>query len=730
MKRIADWFDQRIGYRGLIRGMLYEQIPGGARWRYVWGSTLVFCFLTQVVTGIFLWMAYSPSSQTAWESVYYIQHEMSGGWLLRGIHHFTAQAMIILLVLHVMQVIIDGAYKAPREVNFWIGLILLQIVLGLSLTGYLLPWDQKGYWATKVATSLIEAMPLVGPTIQKIVIGGHDYGHHTLSRFFALHAGVLPAALVLFLIIHVYAFRRHGITAKLDEHKSLPLAHVGNIIGLVAALAACYWLFRAPGATGIFDGLWPGVIIGGGIILLFWLIILLTPPRRKDTHFWPDQVLKDAVACLAVLSAVIFLTCYLGAPLAAPADATAEFSAARPEWYFLFLFQLLKYFPGELEIIGAVVVPGAIMGMLVLMPFIGKTKVGHAFNVLFVLLLLAGAGYLTYEAISQDKEKPEFNFAVRQAEIDGHRAVQLAGSPSGIPTTGALTLVRDDPRTMGPRLFAANCASCHRFGGHDGMEGDLVQKLPIDPAIKGDELKAVLNALQNAGAERIQQLRAIDLTKITALTPAQQKAVQAALDKSVPTAADLKGFATRKWLTEFFDPKLIATHQFFGGTKFADGKMVETVTDKDVGVASYDDAQKKQLAELIDVFDQVASWDGPITEPDPKKAEALAAARKTTIDKGMELMGDDGLTCLDCHKFYGEGKASGVDLTDYRSRAWIRAIISNPRDVGYKNKTDANDNDLPGGKYTMPAFHKTNQLDEQSIDLLARWLRGEWYEPK
>ena len=109
---------------------LFERIPGGARWRYVWGSTLVFTFAVQAITGMFLWMAYSPSAQTAWESVYYIQNEMQGGWLLRGLHHFTAQAMIVLLVLHLMQVVIDGAYRAPREVNFWLGLVLMQIVLG------------------------------------------------------------------------------------------------------------------------------------------------------------------------------------------------------------------------------------------------------------------------------------------------------------------------------------------------------------------------------------------------------------------------------------------------------------------------------------------------------------------------------------------------------------------------------------------------------------------------
>ena len=123
MKRLFDWLDNRTGYKKLTNEALYENIPGGSRWRYVWGSTLTFALAIQFITGIFLWMAYNPSSQTAWESVYYIQHEMTGGWLLRGIHHYTAQIMTILLALHLMQVVIDGAYKAPREVNFWFGIV-------------------------------------------------------------------------------------------------------------------------------------------------------------------------------------------------------------------------------------------------------------------------------------------------------------------------------------------------------------------------------------------------------------------------------------------------------------------------------------------------------------------------------------------------------------------------------------------------------------------------------
>ena len=162
MKVLFTWLDRRTGYKQLMQSALYEKVPGGSRWRYVWGSTLVFALVIQFITGLFLWMTYSPSSQTAWESVYYVQHEMMGGWLLRGIHHYTASIMNVLLVLHLMQVVIDGAYRAPREMNFWVGILLLMIVLGFSLTGYLLPWDQKGYWATKVSMNIAAITPVIG----------------------------------------------------------------------------------------------------------------------------------------------------------------------------------------------------------------------------------------------------------------------------------------------------------------------------------------------------------------------------------------------------------------------------------------------------------------------------------------------------------------------------------------------------------------------------------------
>ena len=282
IRSLLAWLDDRTGYAGFIHEALYERVPGGARWRYVWGSTLVFTFSVQLITGFFLWTAYSPSANTAWESVYYIQNEMTFGSVVRGLHHFTAQLMIVLMAVHLVQVIIDGAYKAPREVNFWLGLVLMQIVLGLSLTGYLLPWDQKGYYATQVSTKIMGNAPLVGQQAQELIQGGPKYGHHTLTRFFALHAGLLPASLIAFLGLHLYVFRRHGLTVK-------------------------------------------------------------DPKHAPETTFWPDQVLKDGVACLAVLLLVLGLSIWKGAELAAPANPSENYAAARPEWYFLFLFRFLKF---------------------------------------------------------------------------------------------------------------------------------------------------------------------------------------------------------------------------------------------------------------------------------------------------------------------------------------------------------------------------------------------------
>ena len=181
--RVVRALDDRMAIRALGRWLLDEPIVGGARWAYVFGSALVTLLLVQATTGWLLMSAYAPSATTAWASVNHLSHALAGGWLLRGIHHFASGATVVLLALHLAQTALFGAYRRPRELNWWFGLVLLFVVLAFSLTGYLLPWDQKGYWATRVATNILGTVPVVGGALQRVVQGGTQYGSLTLTRF-------------------------------------------------------------------------------------------------------------------------------------------------------------------------------------------------------------------------------------------------------------------------------------------------------------------------------------------------------------------------------------------------------------------------------------------------------------------------------------------------------------------------------------------------------------------
>jgi ubiquinol-cytochrome c reductase cytochrome b subunit len=409
--QLADWLHHRTGYRDLVKVALEEPIPGGARWRYVFGSALSVVFLVQAFTGILLMTSYSASSTTAWGSVFYISREMWYGWFMRGVHHFAAQAMVVLLALHLVQVLWAGAYRRPREMNWWFGMVLLFLTLAFSLTGYLLPWDQKGYWATKVATNIMGGAPGLGPYLQKIVVGGSDYGNQTVTRFYGLHVGVLPALLVVFLASHVALFRRHGITPPLNAD------------------------------------------------------------RRPTALFWPEQLFMDTVFSTAVIGVVIMLVLAEGgANLDAPADPSSADYPARPEWYFLSLFQLLKYFPGSREMIGTIVIPTALLVVMLMLPLLDRVlpgKLAHFLACGFVFAVLGGAGYLTVQAIWDDSRDPLFQEGRKKADAARERALYLAGLPQvGIPPEGATYILRRDPLTQGNAVLERRCLGCHFAGGH------------------------------------------------------------------------------------------------------------------------------------------------------------------------------------------------------------------------------------------------------------------------
>ncbi len=409
-KQLADWLDNRTGYRHLLHEALDEPIPGGARWHYVFGSALSVIFMVQVFTGLLLMTSYSPSSSTAWGSVFYISHEMWLGWFIRGVHHFAAQAMVVLLAMHLLQVLIAGAYRRPRELNWWFGMALLFLTLGFSLTGYLLPWDQKGYWATKVATNIMGGAPGAGPYLQKIVVGGPDYGNQTVTRFYGLHVGVLPVLLVLCLVAHVALFRRHGITTPAGYE------------------------------------------------------------NRPVAKFWPEQLFMDTVASALVVGVVIVLVLAEGgANLDAPADPASSDYPARPEWYFLSLFQMLKLFPGNREIIGTFVIPTALVVVMMLLPFFDRVlprKLAHFFACGLVFAVVGGAVYLTVRAMLDDGRDSVFQQGRKTADAARQRALYLAGLPEvGIPPDGASYILRRDPLFQGGGLLERRCLGCHVLDG-------------------------------------------------------------------------------------------------------------------------------------------------------------------------------------------------------------------------------------------------------------------------
>lgn len=598
MKSVRAWLEARTGLGGLARRLLLDPLPGGVSWRRCWAAALVFTFLVQVVTGFFLLTGYSASTQTAWESVFHLQFQTPGGWLLRGLHVVAAQAFVVLLGLHLMQVVIQRAYLAPRELNLLLLLALLPLAIAQSVTGWLLPFDQKGFWAARVPLNLLGIVPVLGPTLQQVLLGGAEVGHHTLTRFLALHTTVLPL----------------------------------TIGGLLAALCLLPWWTANPAASA-------------------------NDPPGRGGRWWPDQVLRDAVVCLAVLVTILFFVLRLrraGEPdafpeLLAPADPTEPYSAARPEWFMLFLFQFLKYFRAGTEVWGAVIIPTLILAVIAAMPWIGRWRFGARFNTAFISAVALGALVLGGLAVYKDRHNPEFQAAVRHAHEAGARARALAAG--GVPAAGALELVRSDAWSQGPKLFARHCASCHRYDGHDGLGGQ-----PADP----------------------------------------------------PSASDLKGFASREWLAGLLDPARVASPHYFGGTKFAEGRMVRFV-QRDV--AAFDAEQRAQLSKVIAAVSAEAEL----------KSQAGADARDTAlIAEGRDLIRTKAMKCTSCHQFrVPDEDAIAPDLTGYGSRAWLMDFISDPAHARFYGRR----NDR------MPRFGADAVLGEREIGLLADWLRGDWPEP-
>jgi menaquinol-cytochrome c reductase cytochrome b subunit len=209
----AGWIDERTSLTGVTRWLLFRKVPKGTNWFYTLGSATLFAFLSQAVTGVFLAMYYVPSATEAYESTRRITNEIFLGEFVRGMHKWGSTMMMILIFLHMGRVFFFGAYKYPRELNWVIGFVLLICVFIMSLTGYLLPFDQRSYWATIVAANITASGPLVGPYLGDFLRGGAEFGATTLSRFYAIHMLLVPGAIIALIGAHLYLVTKLGTTA-------------------------------------------------------------------------------------------------------------------------------------------------------------------------------------------------------------------------------------------------------------------------------------------------------------------------------------------------------------------------------------------------------------------------------------------------------------------------------------------------------------------------------------
>jgi ubiquinol-cytochrome c reductase cytochrome b subunit len=332
---LQAWLDNRTGIHSAVRQFLYAEIPASSGWHQAFGSVAVFLFLTQAFTGVLLAFNYAPTPGDAYNSLRYILTELTGGRLIRGLHHWGASMLIVVVVLHMAQVFLYGAYKKPRETTWMVGVVLLLLTLAYGLTGYLLPWDNRAYWGTVVATQIGGQAPVLGPYLSRLLGGQGAVGVVTFARFYGLHVLLLPPATLLLIALHVFLVRKHGVAP-------------------------------APGDQNL--------------------------PRHR---FYPAQVFKDTVAIFIAFAILFTLAVAVRVPLEQLADPTDTSYIPRPEWYFLFLFQTLKLFNGPLELIGSVVLPGLAILALLLVPFIDRGEMVKVTRrtVAFLFVGLAAIGW-------------------------------------------------------------------------------------------------------------------------------------------------------------------------------------------------------------------------------------------------------------------------------------------------------------------------------------------------
>jgi ubiquinol-cytochrome c reductase cytochrome b subunit len=390
--RLMQWLDDRMGIRSILHHALDEPIPGGARWAYIFGSGLLYLFISQVITGVFLALYYVPSADHAHTVVSYVVKEVTSGSFIRSIHAYGSSGIMILLVLHIGQTVLYGSYKGRRELLWLSGCVLLALMLGMAFTGYLLPWDQKAYFATAVGTNLMAEVPWVGSVLQRLLRGGNQMGTLTLSRFYVLHVMVLPAMILGFIVAHVFFFRKAGAAGPIEED---PVA-----------------------------------------------------PKLPAAPFYPRQVLLDAVFSIAIIGVLALFAIYLPMSLGPAANPADTHFLPRPEWYYRPAFQLLKYVSGRASLLG-ILLPGLLAVIFAAVPFIDRKLERRPWrrplvvgSFLVFLIGYVGLGVASYR---DDYSDPAMAQQMHKQEADTEVFMKQPFVPEAAPASTRTSLVSPVP---------------------------------------------------------------------------------------------------------------------------------------------------------------------------------------------------------------------------------------------------------------------------------------------
>jgi ubiquinol-cytochrome c reductase cytochrome b subunit len=311
--RFTRWFSDRFPFSQLFHLIMDEEIPGGSSYFYTLGSSILVVFLLLVISGVWQLFFYVPSTDYAYISVTYLRINIPYGWLIHGIHYWAAQAMIVLVGLHMLRVFVWGAFKKPRELTWLIGVTLIILTAGMVLSGSLLPYDETGYFAAQVSTSITGTVPLFGNWLEQLVLGGSSIGQFTLSRFFIMHVAIIPAIMMIFIGFHLIAFRQNGSIGPWNREKA-----------------------------------------------------------KKIGTFWTRQVYKDTLIISLVILIIIALSAIFRAPITGPADPLDTTFVPKPEWNFLILYEVLKAFKGAYESIGTIGIPLVLVLFLAFVPFFDR----------------------------------------------------------------------------------------------------------------------------------------------------------------------------------------------------------------------------------------------------------------------------------------------------------------------------------------------------------------------